>query len=160
MEKGKEEVSKLFLDLDGVLANFGKAYERVFDCLPDRSFEPPGMWEKINQAQTFYLSMEPMPDAFELWEYVKRHSPTVLTGVPSSVRGAERQKREWVRKFLGSGVCVICCASRDKWKYGGSGDVLVDDWKKYANLWTDMGGVFVLHCSAKESVQRLRGLGF
>ena len=41
-----------------------------------------------------------------------------------------------------------------------TGDVLVDDFTKYQEIWERAGGIFVHHISAGQSIQRLRELGF
>jgi len=55
---------------------------------------------------------------------------------------------------------MIACASRDKCKFAKPGDVLIDDWTKYRDLWLAMGGRFITHTSAENSIQQLKELGF
>lgn len=152
---------KLFLDLDGVLADFDGFYEQHFGVrLPRSASDPPGMWENIRSHGNFYREMPPMPDALDLWRAVEHLEPTILTGVPyTQVPEAEEHKRAWMREHIGAEVRVICCKSRDKRKHGNLGDVLVDDWLKYRHLWIDMGGIFVHHTSARTSINALKALG-
>lgn len=150
--------SRLFLDLDGVLADFDAHYERLFDVRLHRGMgeDPPGLWDNIRNAGTFYRDMPLMPDALELWEGVKHLSPTILTGVPyHQVPEAEAHKRAWMAERFGADVSVVCCKSRDKRLHGRPGDVLIDDWDKYEWLWKAMGGAFILHRTARESLRRL-----
>jgi hypothetical protein len=151
---------KLFLDMDGVLADFDGHYEQHFGVrLPRSISDPPGMWENIRAHGSFYLDMPLMPDALTLWNGVAHLAPTLLTGVPhSQVPAAESHRRGWARQHLGADVEVICCKSRDKRLHGQPGDVLVDDWTLYRHLWLKMGGVFVLHTSAADSLEQLKGL--
>lgn len=150
---------KLFLDLDGVLADFDGHYLRTFGEGLNRSLtngDPPGMWENLRRHGRFFREMPLMPDAMELWAGVRHLEPTVLTGVPfTQVPEAEGHKREWLREYLGADVPVICCRSKDKYLHGRPGDVLVDDWVKYRHLWEGMGGRFVLHRTARESLAQL-----
>jgi hypothetical protein len=39
------------------------------------------------------------------------------------------------------------------------GDVLVDDYLRYRDLWEKAGGIFVHHVSAAESIRQLAALG-
>lgn len=152
---------QLFVDLDGVLADFDGFYLHQFGKPLDRGGEsdPPGMWENIRQHGTFYRDMPPLADAEELWNGVRRWNPVVLTGVPyTQVPEAERHKRAWMQEHFGADVPVVCCKSRHKYRHGKPGDVLVDDWAKYQDLWVRMGGVFVLHRSAKDSLAVLETL--
>jgi hypothetical protein len=152
----------LFIDLDGVLSDFNGFYLQQFGARLTRQQgdkDPPDMWENIRRHGTFYREMPPLQDARELWEGVRRWNPVVLTGVPYvEVPTAEAQKRAWLKEHLGSDVPIICCRSKDKRLHGKPGDVLVDDWDKYQNLWVNMGGIFVLHRSARETLAVLDNL--
>ena len=154
-------VPQLFLDLDGVLANFDDGYRELFGALPDRNGpEPPDFWDKISGHGSFFASLQPMPDAMELWSaaHELHPKPIILTGVPKEVPDAGIQKRAWVTHHFGADAHVITCPSAHKRKHGKPGDVLVDDWPKYQHLWEKMGGIFVLHTSAADSISTLRGL--
>ncbi len=144
---------RLFVDLDGTLADFDGRYEQLFGLRPNRAEpEPPDLWSNIGGVPNFFATLDPLPDAFELWEGVKAFRPVILTGVPDSVPAAAAQKIAWVRVHLGTDVLVICCRSRDKALHGNPGDILVDDWDKYQARWERMGGIFVWHTRAATSV--------
>jgi hypothetical protein len=84
----------------------------------------------------------------------------VLTGVPDSVEEAPENKRAWVRKHLCSSVEVRCCRSREKCLHAASGDILIDDWEKYRDLWLSKGGQWITHKSAAETIAALTAIGF
>ena len=144
---------RLFLDLDGVLADMHGYYFSQFGV--PATWEMKNFWFPIKQHGTFFRDVPLLSDAMELWRGVKHLSPTIITGCPVSLPTIEQQKREWVRQNIGADVRVICCKSRDKRLHGKPGDVLVDDWVKWSEHWTDMGGVFILHTSAKTSLEQL-----
>lgn len=154
---------RLFLDLDGVLADFDTQYEHVFGARNDHDApEPPDFWQRLGAHAEghFYRDLPMMADAQALWDGVASLGlrPTILTGIPHSLPHAESDKRAWVARHFGLDVPVICCASKDKRTHGQPGDILVDDWRKYRSLWEDMGGVFVLHTSATASLGALSAL--
>lgn len=152
---------QLFIDLDGVLSDFDGHYEKLFGVRPNQdTYEPSNLWDNIRANKTFYRDQPMITDAEELWEgALEIHpNPIVLTGVPYSIPNVEAQKEAWVSEHLGPNVKVICCRSTDKCLHGKLADVLVDDRLKYSKFWKEMGGVFVLHTSAKASLQRLRWL--
>lgn len=153
---------RLFVDLDGVLADFDGAYARHFGVELNRNGEePPDLWRNIRTQPRFFADLPLLRGALEMWRAFEPYSPTILSGANTEKFTAIiDQKREWVVKHLGAHVPLICCRSREKRKHGGPGDVLVDDWLKYRSLWLEMGGIFVLHTSAEESiaiVQRVMG---
>jgi len=148
---------QLCIDLDGVLGDFYGFYEQQFGVLPDPEHEPPELWDNIRAHGSFYRNQPLMSDAMELWNGCKRWDPIILSGIPHSIPNVAEQKRAWVDEHFGN-VKLICCRSRDKFIYGKSGDILVDDRLKYSKYWLGMGGRFVHHQSAKRSLALLAGL--
>ena len=147
---------RLFLDLDGVLADFDAHYEKTFGEKTDRSKPTPkNFWKNIANNGSFFRDLPMMPDALALWEGAKKlhPNPIILTGLTHvASETTERHKREWVATHISPLARVIVCPSKDKRLHGKPGDILVDDWTKYRALWEEMGGVFVLHTSAEESL--------
>src|SRR5918912_1948303 len=141
---------KLFLDLDGVLADFDRGVKAVTGKRPE---ELPlrEMWRALAKAPDFYNTLEFMHDAEELWEFCRPFRPTILTGLPLG-SWAPAQKERWVRRMLGADVPIITCMSRDKHRHSGPGHVLVDDRASAAAAWQRAGGTFIHHVSAERSI--------
>jgi uncharacterized protein YegP (UPF0339 family) len=98
-----------------------------------------------------------MPDAQELWEYIERYKPTILTGVPEYLaEEATKNKIEWVAKNFGTDVPVITCKSKDKSLHAKPGDIIIDDWEKYKHKWVAIGGIWITHVNAKQSIKELK----
>lgn len=150
---------QLFIDMDGVLADFDAGYEAAFGVPPDKALDNAD-WGLVSRTEDFYLNLPPMPDLSELWSFVEGYRPIVLTGIPASVKNAGDNKRAWVRRCLGPHVEVRCCRSSEKCLHAQAGDILVDDWDKYRHLWIAKGGNWVTHRSAATTVLALRALGF
>lgn len=151
------KITKLFLDLDGVLADFDRGVEAITGKRPHQ-LSGGKMWRAVAGHEDFFGTLEMMPDAEILWDFCAPHAPTILTGLP---RGdwAEAQKRRWVARVLGPDVEVITCWSRDKPLWSAPGHALVDDRKRLRNPWQARGGVFIHHRDAAQSIERLKGLG-
>lgn len=149
---------KLFLDLDGVLADFDRGVEAVTGRRP-HELAPSQMWPALARHKEFYATLAMMVDAHELWAFCRPYNPVILTGLP---RGdwAEPQKRRWVANMLGADVEVITTMSRDKHKFASPGAVLVDDRRKLKEAWEAAGGVFVHHVDAARSIAAFKRLGF
>ena len=152
---------QIFLDCDGVLADFDRGAERILGA-PPSSFEARHgageFWRRLARADNFFDSLEPMPDAFELYAAVRHKSPIILTGLPRG-RWAEPQKRRWAERHF-PGVPVITTLAALKHEHRHPGDVLVDDRDKHRHLWEANGGVFVHHKSAAQSIAELSALGY
>lgn len=153
-------MSQIFVDMDGVLADFDAHHEAVFGRRPDRQKDDVD-WTAVRAVRDFYLNIPPMRDMHELWDFVWgcTPKPIVLTGVPRAVAEAADNKRAWVRKNLGPDVEVRCCLSKEKCLHAAPGDVLIDDWEKYRHLWEAAGGHFLVHRTAAETIEALRGRG-
>lgn len=149
---------KLFLDLDGVLADFDRGVQAVTGKRPEQ-LPLKQMWRALAQAPDFYGTLEMMHDAEILWTFCRPYDPTILTGLPLG-DWAPDQKRRWVARMLGSGIRVITCMSRDKHRFSGPGHVLVDDRATTREAWERAGGIFILHISAEQSIRELKAIGF
>jgi hypothetical protein len=147
---------QLYLDCDGVLADFDKGATAILGMKP-RAFEHRHgigkFWQRLATAPDFYFSLPLMPDAKELFEGVRHLDPVILTGLPRGNWAAD-QKMRWAAHHF-AGVRMITCLARDKRNHARQGDVLVDDMLKHAHLWEGAGGVFVHHKSARESLREL-----
>lgn len=152
---------QIFLDCDGVLADFDRGAEQILG-LPPSLFEARHgegeFWKRLARADGFFTNLEPMPDAYALYEAVRHKTPVILTGMPRGT-WAEPQKRRWAAKYF-PGVPVITTMAALKHEHRHPGDVLVDDRDKYRKLWEANGGVFVHHRSAADSIVELRARGF
>lgn len=149
----------LFVDLDGVLADFDTHHQNIFNWRP-RKVDDNVDWAAVRAVPNFYLDMPMLTDAPALWGYISHHNPTVLTGVPAFVEEASENKRAWVRKNLGENVPVITCRSSEKWQHASPGDVLIDDWEKYQKRWLKAGGIWITHVDAYTTISKLWKLGF
>lgn len=131
---------RIYLDMDGVLADFEHGYwELTGERLSDGGDVD---WSRVPEG--FFGGLRPLPWAADLvaFCYELDIQPTILTGIPRSVPTAAAEKRAWAQIHIPA-TPVITCMSRDKRDHGGWGAVLVDDRTKYASLWTATGGVFV-----------------
>lgn len=155
---------KLFLDCDGVLADFDGYAEAVFGLPPTKHEDAVGsdrFWADTKGHEDFYYKLPVLEDGRRLYEAVKHHNPTILTGKPSHDGGewAVEQKHRWAAQHF-PGVPIIVCLSKDKCLHMiAPGDVLVDDRLKYAHFWINAGGFFVLHTSLENTLERLTKLG-
>lgn len=152
--------NRLYLDCDGVLANFDEGFHHLFGRMPDRdnpSMRPADMWSRLEAHPNFYGTLQKMHDADELFDAVEHLRPIILTGMPRG-HWALPQKLEWRDKHF-PGTPMVTCPSAHKYKYCVPGDILIDDLEKARHPWQAAGGTFIHHTSTKHTLTRLRGLG-
>ncbi|TVQ83299.1 MAG: hypothetical protein EA357_06500 [Micavibrio sp.] len=135
----------IFLDLDGVIADFethaetqGK-YHRVTGKL-DREALDHQWWSTIpvfDGAQEFYETLQKIGDV------------KFLTG-PMLHSGCHSGKAEWIENFdknRGKWALrdLIICPAPDKHLLSGPGRILIDDRKNNIADWRLAGGIGILH---------------
>lgn len=155
---------RLFLDNDGVLADFDKLANVILG-MPAPQFEEKyhagRMWSRLfaynsPEGWGFFEALEMMPDARQLVDAVAHLKPTILTGAPSN-KQAMPQKMAWRDRNLPNMPMIVCMA-KDKVLHMEAGDVLIDDREKHRATWENAGGVWITHTSAESSLRQLRDL--
>ena len=152
--------AQLFLDCDGVLADFDRAAEAIFHMPAPQAQQQLGQkhfWNTLRRHEDFYGTLPLLPDALKLFRAVEHLNPIILTGCPLG-GWAEAQKHRWAATHF-PGTRMITCMSREKRLHMKPGDILVDDFLKYRELWEDAGGIFIHHTSADRTITQLIRLG-
>jgi hypothetical protein len=146
----------LFLDADGVLADFDEGVRRLLGMTPAAFEAEHGkreFWRRIAKARNFYGELPEMPDARLLFDGVRHLQPTILTGLPIG-NWAAPQKIAWAAEHF-PGVPIITSLARDKYKHMKPGDVLVDDRENHRATYEAHGVRFVHHKNARETLRQL-----
>ena len=150
---------QLFLDCDGVLADFDAGARKVLGLSPKEFEERHSkreFWKRIARAPDFYAALPMMSDARLLFDAVAHLDPIILTGLPLG-NWAAPQKVRWAAEHF-PGTRIITCMARDKYRHMTGSDVLVDDRADHRSKWEDAGGTFVHHRNARDSIERLATL--
>ena len=174
----------LYLDVDGVLADFDGGCTSAGVNNKDTYqwyTKPKSEWTKeqlaVDQAVRdvmlkpgFWLGLNLMPDALDLWNYCLPYKPVLLTAYPAHLTIDEQhritqEKTDWAEMKLNTNR-IICLERKDKVRYARtkSGpfefetNTLVDDIPQNCAEWAESGGVSVIHKSAEESIKALRGI--
>jgi len=150
---------QLFLDCDGVLADFDGGAAKVLGMPPRQFQDRHGLgtfWKRLARSKDFYANLDPLPDAHRLFDGVRHLNPVILTGCPLG-GWAEDQKVRWAARHF-PGTRIITCMARNKRDHGTPGDILIDDTLKHRHRWEEAGGVFIHHRSAARSLAELRAL--
>ena len=151
-----KDAPSLFLDADGVLADFdagAKALLGMTACEFEARRGRGAFWKRLATAPGFYAGLPEMPDARILFDAVKHLQPTILTGLPLG-KWAAPQKVKWAAEHF-PGVPIITCMARDKHKHMKPGDVLVDDRENHRAAYEAEGVVFIHHKNAEDSLRQL-----
>lgn len=158
-------MKRIFLDMDGVLANWEKS---VTEVLGRDSAVRDFTWEELLEAAPrLYADLELMPSAVRLWDYVRNSSGVssvkILTAIPRRIHWPDctSHKREWVWKHFGSDVDVLFgpFAWDKQFHCKGIDDILIDDSELNIPQWRQRGGLGILHTSVDDTIDVLKMLG-
>lgn len=154
---------RIFLDLDGVVADFDAKFKQKFGMTADQADEKQILWKLMHNVQDFYLEMPLMPDAHELVAYLKslEYPTIVLTAIPrrNTMPHVEEHKKTWVKENLGDLEFRIGPFSRDKVKHlEYSTDILIDDRRSNIEAWDAAGGIAIHHLNAAKTISILQGI--
>jgi hypothetical protein len=153
---------QIFSDLDGVLANFDKRFYDLSGLTPKQYEEKNGtekFWNFIDNeiGVRFWVGIPWMPDGEQLWDYIKKYKPTLLSA-PSRNNESRLGKRLWVKKYI-PGTKLILASRQNKQDYAKPNAILIDDRPDTITEWENRGGIGILHKSAEETISKLKELG-
>jgi hypothetical protein len=165
----KEEQTqyKIFVDLDGVLADFDRGYKKLtgkstkhIDVQDSQTF-----WDTFKQSledkqmfeQEYWENLEWMSDGKLLWNYVKKYNPYILTA-PSINPASKIGKRKWVER-LNNMKNIYFRSAFLKSDFARKDTILIDDRKDTIERWDNKGGIGILHISAENTIKKLQQLG-
>lgn len=153
----EDEEYKIFLDMDGTITDFERAYEAIADI--DYSAASEGdieeFWYPINKAGIeFWSEMPWMEDGKILWDFVKDKNTTILSS-PGKGNASPRGKTIWIKRELGDVDFIL---DGEKHKYVKKNAILIDDTDEKIDKWEEAGGIGILHQSASETIERLKNI--
>ena len=166
-----EQNYKIYLDMDGVVADFDKRFTDLAGMGP-REFEDKygknAFWDFIDEGDNkvkFWVGIPPMEGASQLVDYVSKHDYVMLTA-PSVKKQSRLGKNLWIRNYTGkifpSKPKVIFKAAKEKHKVKPSlteKDILIDDKASTIDNWNATGGTGILYQSAPQVISKLKELG-
>lgn len=148
------DLNTIYLDMDGVLADFDAFVTKHMGRTFPHSIGPVGdreMWNFLSTFPNLYLHLPPTEKCFELWDLANSlcERVEILTAIPrrDTIPTAREDKILWGQRNFGEHVIVnFGPYSKDKWKHAKCGDVLVDDRRGNIEQWVSLGkGVGILH---------------
>ncbi len=148
----------IMVDMDGVLTDFNKKLSELLDKPVDQIEDfgnDPEIWKKIDKAgANFWSDMEWMTDGKELWGYLKKYDPTILSS-PSNHKNSIEGKKIWLKENLPKIPYFI---EKNKALYADTNTILIDDREKNIKKWEDAGGIGILHKNAKDTIKKLKDI--
>lgn len=149
----------LYLDMDGVQADFFTAWARIHDKdrykeIGDKEAREASIADMASRGpefvEHFFANLDPLPGGIKLVTWLKDNSiPFTILSAPlrdqhtASIKG----KRAWLDQH-NPGTSDTAKFDGNKERYavtGGRSNLLIDDHKKYISRWEERGGIGILY---------------
>lgn len=153
----------LFLDMDGVVADFDEYALRTLGIPPSNGVYPHDIWVKLAANPRLYRDLHKTSYAdylvSECQKFCKlnQYQLYFLTAVPkgNDVHWAFFDKVIWAQHYF-SGIPVhFGPYSKDKHLHCNIGDILIDDRKSNIEEWINAGGIAIHHFNVTTTLQKL-----
>jgi len=157
----------IYLDMDGVVADFNAYADRVLRKKTTSDRWPDAEWTRLKDNVRLYRDLEKTPEADQLVEYCRTMAETkgyhlvFLTAVPrnNDVHWAFYDKVLWAQFRYPDVPVFFGPYSHDKHIHCLPGDILIDDRTSNITEWRAAGGVGILHRgNLQETLSQLVGL--
>lgn len=138
------KIKHIYLDMDGVLADFDGGFSYLFGRQPKEYEAEHGslrFWELIYSRPTFFSELSYYPHALELVRQCVLLAPTSILSSPSKTNQplCMLQKRAWVDRVLGPNFPALF--EGNKARYAAPDRLLIDDTPKKIAEWEAAGGI-------------------
>jgi hypothetical protein len=148
----KPKISCIYLDMDGVIADFVKRYKEMYGMLP-REAEKKKEFDKYFDefiATKQFETLDLMPDAMQGLVFLRKHL-TIPTQMLSSTANEERydeisrQKMIWLQTHGITFTPNFVPGKRHKYKFAAPDKIIIDDTESVIDQWRAAGGIGILH---------------
>ena len=148
----KPDIKRIYVDLDGVLADFRKRYIELFGTDPLDSHKHKKMrdnWEKFVEDGEF-ANLDLMPDCKPGLEFLKKLKDIEVfilssTANEEQFKTISKDKREWLEKMGIDFPAIFVPGKKHKKEYAEKNALLIDDTHSTIEKWNEEGGVGIYH---------------
>jgi len=155
-------ISKIYLDMDGVIADFNKRYKELYGMLPRDAEKKKKFHHFFDEfiANDNFATLELMPSAMDLIEYLRKAN--VPTQILSSTANQERydtiakQKMIWLQKHGITFNPIFVPGKRLKKQYATPDSLIIDDTEVVIDDWVEAGGCAIWHKDVPSTINILK----
>jgi len=159
----EEQKYQIFCDMDGVLCDFDARFksinpEKLSPTQYTTKYGTDKFWATIDaEGVGFWVGIKWMPDGKQLWEYISKYNPTLLSA-PSRQPSSRLGKRLWVKNNI-PGAKLVLASAEKKQNYSGTNKILIDDRPDNIDQWRSKGGIGILHVNTADTIKQLQNIG-
>lgn len=132
----------IYIDLDGVVADFAGAYKMMFNRSAYDD-DPFTVQQFVMQIPNFFRILPVLDKGAELVDLLKDQYEVIFLTTPmEGVESCRRDKLEWVREHFGAGHDVLFSDNKAEFVMDEK-SILIDDMQKNIDEWTNAGGTAI-----------------
>jgi 5'(3')-deoxyribonucleotidase len=161
-----KDIRQVFLDMDGVLADFELGLQEMLGHKIDLKGVSDVYDNKKRELTSKHLfrNLKPLPDAWKLvdWALNSGIHTEILTAAGTVNRILViKDKIEWIKEHCtDSWVIIPTFKGSQKAAFAHKKAVLIDDREKNIDLWIKAGGIGILHTTADDTIKQLNEYNF
>jgi len=162
---GPQQVTMIYVDMDGVLADFVTGIKKIFPTYDESRYQSDPkyrseQWKRVakysKEGGKLWLELPEMADAKQLMNFVQDYNHEILSATGNPAYGAEPQKRTWISSRWPVIKVNLVHKSTDKAQYATPESILIDDQRKSIDPWIKAGGIGILHKNAAQTINELK----
>jgi hypothetical protein len=146
-------MTTLYLDMDGVVADFDEYAYRTLGLPPSGGIYSEDKWQILAENKRIYRDLKKTTYADKLVDECKDLTLTkefdlcFLTAVPKAndIKWAFYDKVIWAQTYYPNIPVMFGPYSKDKWHHCQPGDILIDDRSSNIDEWRAAGGIAIHH---------------
>lgn len=156
------KINCIYLDMDGVIANFEKRYIELFNVTPSstRDYKEFSTFFDKFVADGHFETLELMPDAMDLVRALRNALPPtqILSSTASQKRqeAISKQKIKWLETHDIDFQRNFVPGKHLKKKYARTDTLIIDDTESVITDWRAAGGVAILHKNVPDTLVQLK----
>ena len=155
------KVRQIFIDMDGVLADFESGLTKALGYKVDLKGKKDVYAEHKRKltAQRLFRTLKPLPDAWKLVDYAINSGihTEVLTAAGTVNRTLViRDKIDWIREHIHPNwILIPTFKGSQKAAFAHKKAVLIDDRQRNIDCWVEAGGIGIHHKTADDTIEQL-----
>ena len=147
----KPKIKCIYLDMDGVIADFVKRYKEQYHMEPreaEKKKEFNKFFDEFVETNQF-ATLDLMPGAMQGIEFLRKASvPTqILSSTANEARydAISKQKMIWLQTHGITFNPLFVPGKKHKWKHATPDSIIIDDTESVIDDWRKAGGIGILH---------------
>lgn len=154
---------KVYIDIDGVLADFDKKAKEITSGKYGRDdFSKGNFWKAVyrynSEVEPFFESLPKMSGADKLMNFAVNNFENValLTATGFTPKDAAEQKTRWAAKNFPGIKTLTVTNSAHKAVYSNPRSILIDDRTASIDPWRKAGGLGILFTNTDQAISELK----